>query len=282
MRTVMVMCPHADDAAAFCGGTVAKFADAGWRVLIVRVTDDTKDSVGSSLEATKRSNENELREAARILGASDVIELGFPTDCLADASEVDLRERIVYLFRKHRPYTVLSFDPFGLYEGNMDHIVVAQAVEEAFWVSRFDLHHPEHFDEGLKPFAVCEQWYFARQLRDVTRVVDVTDTIDRRIRAFVAHKTMVRNILNMQRLQLETWGRSVPALEEAFESDPLPLLDAALRAQAERVGRENGLPDARLGEAFRIVRFGAWEEMFRAQGEPIQDVPQGPEHPGEI
>jgi LmbE family N-acetylglucosaminyl deacetylase len=44
--TALVICPHADDAAAFCGGTVAKLAAAGWRMVLVRVTDDARDSVG--------------------------------------------------------------------------------------------------------------------------------------------------------------------------------------------------------------------------------------------
>ncbi len=73
-----------------------------------------------------------------------------------------------YLFRKHKPYAVFTFDPFGLYENNQDHVRVAQAVDEAFWVSCFDKHYPEHFKEGLEPFSVCERWYFARQLSKVT------------------------------------------------------------------------------------------------------------------
>ncbi len=45
MKTAMVISPHADDAAAFCGGTLAKLALDGWNVVLVRVTDDRKDSV---------------------------------------------------------------------------------------------------------------------------------------------------------------------------------------------------------------------------------------------
>ena len=39
-RTVLVICPHADDAVAFCGGQVMRFAEEGWRVVLVRVTND--------------------------------------------------------------------------------------------------------------------------------------------------------------------------------------------------------------------------------------------------
>ena len=68
MKTAMVISPHADDAAAFCGATLAKFADDGWNVILVRVTDDWKDSVKLSIDETIRKNTEELRIAADILG----------------------------------------------------------------------------------------------------------------------------------------------------------------------------------------------------------------------
>jgi LmbE family N-acetylglucosaminyl deacetylase len=154
MLTAMIISPHADDAAAFCGATLAKFVDQGWRVILVRVTDDRKDSIGFSIEETIQKNTEQLSEACRILGIQEIIELGFETDMLADIPLGRLRERIVYYFRKYEPYAVFTFDPDGLYENNQDHVRVAQAVDEAFWVSCFDKHYPEHFTEGLKPFAV--------------------------------------------------------------------------------------------------------------------------------
>ena len=171
-HTALAICPHADDAAAFFGGTLAKFAAEGWRTILVRVTDDCKDSVGLTLEQTITQNKTQLHRAAEIMGVAEIVELGYETDCLADVVEVNLREKFVRLFRSYRPYAVFSFDPFGLYEGNMDHIMVAQAVEEAFWVSCFDLHYPQHLEQGLKPFAVCERWYYGRDLPGANYVVE--------------------------------------------------------------------------------------------------------------
>ena len=265
----MVISPHADDAAAFCGATLAKFADQGWRVVLVRVTDDAKDSVGLTLEETKRRNADELRKAADILGISEIVELDYETDCLADVSEVALRERMVYLFRKHRPYAVFTFDPFGLYEGNMDHIRVAQAVEEAFWVARFDLHHPEHFDERLAPFAVCEQWYFGRHLAAANHAEDVSEYIEKKIEALCAHRTMMQNTINQYRLQLETWGRRMPWLESSMEGDMRPLLSLVLQEQANAVAKAFDLGPGRMGEAFRLVRFGDLEELFQVMSKPL-------------
>lgn len=269
MHTAMVISPHADDAAAFCGGALARLAAEGWKVVLVRVTDDCRDSVGLDIEETKKRNAEDLRAAAKHLGVSEIVELGYVTDCLADASEVELREKIVYLLRKHRPYAVFSFDPFGLYEDNMDHVRVAQAVYEAFWVSAFDLHHPEHFREGLAPFSVCERWFFAREFVKANYAVDVTDFISKKIDAMNAHREMIRNMLNRFILQLRTWGRRSPLLEGARDGDPRGLLEAFLTEQAKAVAAEFKMPEGRLAEKFRLERFGDLEGLFQLFSEPI-------------
>jgi LmbE family N-acetylglucosaminyl deacetylase len=278
----MMISPHADDAAAFCGATLAKFSDQGWRVILVRVTDDCKDSVGLRLEETIQRNTAELQQAASILGISETVELGYETDCLADRSEVELRERIVYLFRTYRPHAVFSFDPFALYEDNMDHVRVAQAVAEAFWVSRFDLHHPEHFEQGLEPFSVCEQWYFGRDLPGANHAEDVSEYLDQKIEALCAHRTMMQNTMNQYRLQLQTWGRRMPWLEASMaeEGDMRPLLALFLQEQANAVAKAFDLGEGRMGEVFRLVRFGELEELFQLMAEPLPAAEAAPARPG--
>lgn len=61
-------------------------------------------------------NRAELRQEAAVLGVSEVIDLEYQTD-----------------------------DPYAMHgEDNQDHKLVAEATDEAFWTSQFDLHHPEH------------------------------------------------------------------------------------------------------------------------------------------
>ena len=128
--------------------------------------------VGLSIEETITRYRG-TPQSSRYSRDHEIVELGFETDALADIPLGKLRERIVYLFRKYKPYAVFTFDPFGLYENNQDHVRVAQAVDEAFWVSCFDKHYPEHFKEGLEPFSVCERWYFARQFPRVTHYEEI-------------------------------------------------------------------------------------------------------------
>jgi len=273
VHTALVISPHADDAAALCGATIAKFADQGWRVVLARVTDDRKDSVGLSVEETLRRNTDGLHAAARILGIQETVELGFETDTLADVPLGKLRERFVYLFRKLKPYAVFTFDPDGRYENNQDHMRVAQAVDEAFWVSCFDKHYPEHFAEGLEPFSVCERWYFARSLPEVTHVEEIGATFERKVLALCAHREMMRNTIQQSRLQLRTWGKRVDWLDASMDGDLRPLLATFLQEQAKAVAVEAGLDgETSLGEAFRLVRFGDLEPLFQMMAVPLDEA----------
>jgi LmbE family N-acetylglucosaminyl deacetylase len=270
MKTAMIISPHADDAAAFCGGTIAKLSDHGWNLILVRVTDDQKDSIGFSVEETIQVNTKEMHEAAKILGIQEIIELGFVTDSLADVPLGTLRERFVYLFRKHKPYAVFSFDPFGLYEGNQDHTRTAQAVEEAFWVSCFDKHYPEHFKEGLEPFSVCERWYFARQIPEITHFEDVTETMDRKIMALCAHREMMRNTINQTRLQLKTYGKRMALLDEAMNGDMSALLGMVMQQDGKAMAVKAGWDgETQMAEAFRKSRFGDMEMLFEMMAEDL-------------
>jgi len=275
-HTALIICPHADDAAAFMGGTTTKLAAEGWKTILVRVTDDCKDSVDSTLEETVRVNTEQLAEAAKIMGVHEIVELNYETDCLADVSEVDLRERMVYLFRKYRPYSVYSFDPFGINEGNMDHVVVSQAVEEAYWVSCFDLHYPEHLEEGLEPFSVCERWYYGRDLPGANHAEDVTEHIEAAVDALCAHDMMMNNMVNQYRLQAKTWGKTIPSLEEAYGGDLRPLLTKFLYGRAQAVASKFNMDTSQLAESFRVTRFGGFEDLFQSEGIPIPGAPTAP------
>ncbi len=103
-RTILLVIAHADDPALSLGGTIIRWADAGWRVVCVRATDDRWDSVGLTEAATFAANRAEFEAACAALGIAETVELGYCTDTLGDVSEVQLREKIIRLVRTHRPY----------------------------------------------------------------------------------------------------------------------------------------------------------------------------------
>ena len=269
-RVVLVVVAHADDVALFLGGTVAAWVDSGWRVVVVRATDDRWDSVGSDERSTAAANRDEFERACAVLGVAEIVELGYPTDMLGDVSTVELREHVIRAVRTHRPYALVSFDPYAMYgEDNLDHITVARAVDESFWTSQFDLHHPEHFDAdrpggALAPHGCFERWYFGRRVEDVTDVVDISATLDRKIEAGCCHRTMMLNFFNQLRLQADTGGWSIPAVDEALAAGRVDeLLPQLLRSASEEVGAKYGVGAA---EEFRVVTFGGMQGLLEALG----------------
>jgi LmbE family N-acetylglucosaminyl deacetylase len=264
-RTVLVVIAHADDLALFIGGTVARWGDAGWRVVVVRVTDDRWDSFGLSERETVAANTAELRDSAAILGVTEIVELGCATDRLGDASETALREQIIRQVRVHRPYALVTFDPYSLYgEDNLDHKVVAAATDEAFWTSQFDKHHPEHLAAGLRPHGCFERWYFGRPVGEVTDVVDISSTLDRKVVAACAHRTMMTNFANQLVLQAATGGWDLPmASDVTAGGDVRDFLEPLVRAGAARTGERHGGAPV---EEFRVVRFGGLQALLDATG----------------
>jgi LmbE family N-acetylglucosaminyl deacetylase len=213
-----------------------------------------------SVADTIATNTAEMGRAAEILGIDEIIELGWETDRLGDASEVALRERFIYHVRRVRPYAVMSFDPYGAFhEDNQDHIKVAHAVDETYWTAQFDKHHPEHFHEGLAPHGVYERWYFARRVVEVTTPVDISSTLDRKVDAALAHDTMLRHFVNQLRLQARTGGHEIAELERAQKGDLRPFMEPLIRGGARATGQRHGLAAA---EEFRVVRFGGLERVF--------------------
>lgn len=264
-RTILLVIAHADDAALFLGGTLIRWTDAGWNVVCVRVTDDRWDSVGLSEAEAIAANERQFQAAAKVLGIRTLVELGYPTDVLGDVSEVALREKIIRLVRTHRPYALVSFDPYAMYgEDNQDHVKVAAAVDESFWTSQFDLHHPEHLREGLDVHGCFERWYFGRSVMNVTDILEISSVLQRKIDAVACHEAAMRNYVNQLRLQARTGGWDLPGLDDiAAGADLRPFLEHSVTERARRIGAKHGLTAA---EEFRVVRFGGQQGLLEKYG----------------
>ena len=240
-RLLLLVVAHADDPAFFAGGTIL-WAKAGWRVVCLRVTDDRWDSVGLDEAETIRRNAIEFRQAASELGIAEVHDLGWQTDVLGDASRVDLRERIIHAIRRLKPYGLVTFDPSSMFfEDNLDHKVLAEAVDEAFWTAKFDKHHPDHFAEGFAPHACAERWYFGRTVVSVTHVFDVSSVLEQQLRAILCHRTMLANMVHQMVLESQTLDYHSHLVQGASDGDLRPLFETLLVEAAARRGSPFGL-----------------------------------------
>ena len=179
--------PHADDIPIFAAGTVAKLIREGYVGYLIRTTNDDHAGPGT-VGDTVVANETDNDEVARVLGLRKVFNLGYRNHQMEDVDPIEVKARLIFLFRVLRVDTVISYDPWGLYEENPDHYVTARAVEAACWMAGGAKDYPEQIKAGLAPHAVREKYYHARGPHLVNRIVDIGSVIEKKIEANLANK----------------------------------------------------------------------------------------------
>jgi LmbE family N-acetylglucosaminyl deacetylase len=189
-ETYMWVVAHPDDLEFSSGGTVARFAKEGKRIILIQVTSGDRGTPDRSHtpEILSATREDEEQEAARRLGISDVVFLREPDGSVVP--DLHLRERITRMIRTYRPDVIVTHDPFRPYALHPDHRAVGMAAHDAVYpTARDHLYFPDHLDSGLEPHKTAEIWYFGSESPDV--YIDITDTFEDKINALRAHFTQV-------------------------------------------------------------------------------------------
>lgn len=206
--------PHCDDIPIFAGGTVLKLIDEGYTGYLITVSNDSMAGTGKSIGEIVLKNEQDTVEVGRRLGCQESIFLNYPNHNLDAWPLVELRARLVFLFRQLKVDTVFCYDPSALYERNPDHSVTARAVETASWMARSEWDYPEHFRAGLTPHGPQVKYYFGRGPQLVNRVVDIGPYFEKKIDVNLANVTQgpAGNLGAELRRRLAAQGRKLPLL----------------------------------------------------------------------
>jgi len=212
--------PHCDDIAIFAGGTVLKLIDEGYSGVLIQMSNDSMAGAGSSVGDIVLKNERDTNEVARRLGLTETYFFNYPNHYMDGWSILEMRARLVFLFRLLKVDTVLVYDPSSLYERNPDHYVTAKAVEWACAIAGSEWDYPEHFKAGLKPHEVQEKYYFARGPQLVNRVVDISAYIDKKVYVNMALVTQgpAGDTGARLRRKLTAEGRKLPLLGDNDET----------------------------------------------------------------
>jgi LmbE family N-acetylglucosaminyl deacetylase len=243
-RTLALVIPHLDDGPIFAGGTVAKLLAEGYRGFLIRTSNDEVDSAAMSAGETMLANERDARNVADVLGLDGVFDLNERNHRMDGIERLDLRARLIFLFRLLRVDTVFSYDPWGHDEENPDHYVTAQAVEAACWMAGGHLDYPEHFAGGLEPIAVREKYYFSRRRQAVNRVVDIDATWQAKKASITACRTMMLHAVADMRMMLADRSLRIPALDGPDDDAIEALVEGLHGERAAAIGRPYGLARA--------------------------------------
>ncbi len=243
-KLVAIVQPHADDFSSFAGGALLQFLAAGYRAVIINVSNDEKDYHGLGLTTgqTIDRNAEELRGVAQMAGIAEVLNLNLKNDEMESFPHTELRGRLILAFRTLKPDVIFAYDPWSLYERNPDHQRVARCAAEAAWAAGNVHFHPEHFAAGLKPHTVRERYYFARGPSDLNRFFELSETdLAKKIRLIQGHRTMMQSTANKLRDQLAIAGYKMPEMERTGVEFYLKMAEVYERDRAEMTGKQYGV-----------------------------------------
>lgn len=212
-RTVLAVFAHPDDESLACGGTLARLADAGARVVLICGSRGESGSIsdptlvdGEDLGAVRT---RELAAAARVLGIADVIVLSHPDGDLRWDDVPEFHSEIVNAIEQYKPAAVITFAEDGLY-WHLDHIGVHERTYTA--VKSFGRDAPPlyyvtmpkgimrsiveaaHGKGGAAPdssFWGIEPDAFGDEAIPATFAIDVREWITRKLQALRCHRTQM-------------------------------------------------------------------------------------------
>lgn len=244
--------PHCDDIPIFAAGTVLKLLDEGYTGILIRTTNDEMAGLGVTVGEVVWNNERDNFEVAKRLGLFKVFDLGYRNHLMDGISRLEMRARLIFIFRLMKVDTVVSFDPWSHYEENPDHYVTAQVVEAACWMAGNNLDYPEHFEAGLRPHPVREKYYYARGPQLVNRVVDTSAYVEGKIwvnRANITQGPAGRLGAEL-RERLRKEGKRLPLLGEDDETAEREYIRQFLLEEDRVLGEQFGVQYA---EAFHYI-----------------------------
>ncbi len=196
IERVLVVTAHPDDVDFGAAGTVANMTDAGIEVVYCLVTDGQAGGFDHTIPRSEMASirREEQTKAAAEVGVTRLQFLGH----MDGAVEVDmkLREDISMVIREVRPQVVITQSPLrnldSTYGSHPDHLATGEATMCAVYP---DARNPFAFPGSpcarLEDWAVSEVWLTNGP--DATDYVDITNQLDRKIRALRCHLSQHRD-----------------------------------------------------------------------------------------
>ncbi len=237
---------HPDDEAIFTGGTIARLAADGVRVVVVIATSGEYGVHHGDDTSLADHRVAETRRACEILGAERIEFLGYvdsglvpageplPRDCLALADVADGASRLAEVVREEAAAALVFYDEGGIY-GHADHLAVHRIGRRAAeltgvatvyesTVDREYLHFVETHLVGLARLALHEDVPEGVPTVLVSTTVAVAEVIDRKRSAMAAHASQIPASSTVMQLDAETFA-AVYGFEWYIRTGPRGLLD---------------------------------------------------------
>jgi LmbE family N-acetylglucosaminyl deacetylase len=185
VQRILAIGAHPDDMEILCGGTLAKFAERGAKVIMAVATDGSAGHMSIPADELAQVRQREAYASAEIIGA-EFHWLGFPDEMLFE----DMHTRTVFidLIRSARPDLILTHAPNDYHP---DHRAVSRLIFGASFVSGLPNIQTEHSAHpGVQPLIYLDTLSGANFLP--TEYVDITETYEVKKAMLECHSSQVK------------------------------------------------------------------------------------------
>jgi LmbE family N-acetylglucosaminyl deacetylase len=255
-RTVLGVFAHPDDESLACGGTLARLSDLGARVVLLCASRGRKGVVSDSVLVGESDlgqvRENELKQAAAVLGVAAVVMLDHPDGDLYWANIPQFQAEIAATITDLSADTVITFGEDGLY-WHPDHIGVYERTLDAVLTlgdkapSLYYVTMPKGVMRQIVDAAVVQGWAapatgpwaivpdaFGLLAQPPSLFVNVAPWVARKVAAVLCHRTQMgtdnplaridqdaaRRLLGVEQFRREEPHLGYPLLEQLAAQDP--------------------------------------------------------------
>lgn len=178
---ILAVGAHPDDVELGAGGTICKLVKRDFTVAIL---DLTRGELGTRGTPSERATE--ASAAARILGATERENVGFPDGALANTR--NQRQRVISFLRRLRPTLLLV--PMAP-DRHPDHMAAHDLVRDANYFAGL-----RRIETGQEPHRAPFIYYYypyEGPAPQASFVVDVSDTFKTKLKALRAHESQFHN-----------------------------------------------------------------------------------------
>ncbi len=211
-KIAMSVHAHPDDQEFTVGGTLAKWAAAGCKIISVTITSgdagcNDPDKDGTYKPVLAQLREGEQSAANETLGIQTSIFLRYPDGELEPT--IPLRKELARLIRIHKPDVVVTGDPQGVFYGSgyinhPDHRAAAQsALYATFPSAGTRLIFTDLLETGYEPHNVKRVYIHGAEKPDTW--IDISATIDTKIAALKKHVSQVGEWQEMEKV-IRDWA----------------------------------------------------------------------------
>jgi LmbE family N-acetylglucosaminyl deacetylase len=209
--TVLAVFAHPDDESLACGGTLARLADLGSRVVVMCASHGERGSHAGPARDDQLGGvrAREMREAAAALGIAEVILLDHPDGDLRWDHVSEFHAELMLFIRTYAPAAIITFGEDGLY-WHLDHVGVYERTTTA--VRMLGAGAPPLYyvtmPQGVMPQIVAaarargwtpppkgfwslEPAAFGIGAEPPTIAIDVAEWVPRKVAAILCHRTQM-------------------------------------------------------------------------------------------